>query len=116
MSTKKRAVLLSLLSLTLLVLLPYAAVSLVDAMDAMGAMIILMLVINPIASIVIGVASGQRLAKLWFFPLVFALLFLPCYWLCLGSIELDLAVYSAIYLVLGYVSALLSHVVSKIRK
>ena len=103
----KRNTILLLISALVALLLPWLAVTFVKGDDGMMANFLLFFVVNPIASVLLGVFSGGNFRMAWFQPLLFAALFLLGAWVFFAVTETAFVIYAAFYLLLGYVGMLL---------
>ncbi|MCH5353064.1 MAG: hypothetical protein J1E06_06330 [Acutalibacter sp.] len=105
--TKKFVDLLAL-SIAFMIVLPWAVQAFVKGDAAIGILLLLLYVINPIYSAVLGWFSGKDLQKMWFLPILSALLFLSG-----GISHLSLWAFAGTYLVIGIVVMFLSDFIRK---
>ena len=90
-----------LVMIAVLLVAPCCVVRFANVASGMGAMLILMLFINPAVSGFLGVWVCRATRQLWWIPLAFGILFMPCYWIALRSVNWDLYVYAIAYWVIG---------------
>lgn len=88
--------------------LPKLAVIFGKADSAMAIFLLIFFVINPIAAIAIGIFSGKNISFAWFQPLLLAVLFVLESWIFFDMGEKDFIFYAIVYLLLGYISMLIT--------
>ena len=99
---KNKVIVATIIEFFVLLILPLIFVNLSEPHDAMGLFMIFFFVINPIASATTNAFVNKDIKKLWWFPILFALVFLLSYWIVLKEIVLDLTIYAFIYMLIGY--------------
>ena len=99
---KNKVVVTILIEIFVLLILPLIFVNLSKPHEAMGIFMIFFFVINPVASATTNMFVGKDIKKLWWFPILFALVFLLSYWIVLKEIVLDLTIYAIMYILIGY--------------
>ena len=109
----KRNTILLLISALVALLLPWLAVTFAKGDDGMMANFLLFFVVNPIASVLLGVFSGGNFRMAWFQPLLFAALFLLGTWVFFTMAEMAFVLYAVAYLILGYAAMLLAWCAAK---
>ncbi|MBQ8358238.1 MAG: hypothetical protein IJX39_10610 [Clostridia bacterium] len=62
------------------------------------------LMIDPIFVALLGIFAGSDLKRLWFAPVLGALIFAPGFWLSTLAVDTSVLVYAPIYLVIGAVA------------
>ena len=70
------------------------------------------LVIDPVCAGLLGILAGTDVKRLWFVPFLTALCFPLGFWLSVLQFDADLLVYTPIYLGVGLVAMLLSHLIA----
>ncbi len=88
-------------SAVIMLLLPFLAVTFVPGDGAMAVCFLLFYLINPVFSLVAGSCAGRNWKRLWFLPVLSALLFLVGTWIFLDMGEPAFLLYAAVYLILG---------------
>lgn len=101
------------LSGAIMLLLPWIAVTFVKGDGGMTACFILFFAIDPIYSVVIGASAGKNSKRLWYLPVISAVLFLLGTWIFFDMGEIAFILYAMIYLVLGVLAMLISMVINK---
>lgn len=81
---------------------PLAVIHLGEPRGALGWVLLLFMVFNPFLLAVIGVASGLQWRKLWWLPLVCAVLMPLLYGVVFGDFNTGLWGYTPFYLLAGY--------------
>lgn len=102
----KRTIIPLLITALVALLLPWLAVTLVKGDGGMAVIFLLFFAVNPITAILLGVFSGGNIRVTWFYPLLFAALFLLGAWGLFTMAEMAFALYAVIYLLLGYAAML----------
>ena len=93
--------------------LPWLAVTFVKGDAGMAVVFILFFAVNPVYSAVLGAFSGKDVKKLWFLPLLSALMFLIGTWIFFEMNEPVFILYAAAYLVVGAAAMLISALITK---
>ena len=104
MSMAKKIITVISIMLAVLLIAPLAVLNFANPMDGMGLMFLLFFVVNPSAAVVVGVLAGGAVKRMWWSPPLFAAMFLPCCWLALQEVVLDLMPYAVAYLLLGAIA------------
>ena len=109
---KTRTVVSLLLTLVVMVLVPIITIFTVLGADALGLMFLYTMVLNPIASIVIGILSGWGKKTQWYLPLVNAVVYLIA---SIVMMEFDISwlIGAVAYFVLGIAAAYITNAVRK---
>ena len=113
MKLKSKLILALTIELVVLPALPLVAVKLSDPLDTMGLMMILFFIVNPAASVTVNLFTGKDVKKLWWIPILFAIVFLSSYWVALEEIVWDLSIYAAIYMLLGFLTMAFSWIAKR---
>ena len=98
---KKTYIIWLVLSVVIMFLLPWLAVTFVKGDAGMTASFLMLYVINPLYSIVVGIFAGKNIKKMWSLPIVSAVIFLLGTWAFLDMGELTFLIYALVYLVIG---------------
>ena len=96
-----------------MVALLWIAASFVKGAAGTAAVIILIFAVNPVYSAILGVFSGKNIKKLWFLPIISALIFFIGTWIFFELNEPLFFLYTAAYLVLGAAAMLISALITK---
>lgn len=104
----KRFMNLLALSVAFMIVLPWAVQAFVRGDASIGILLLLLYVVDPIYSAVLGWFSGKDLRKMWFLPILSALLFLSG-----GVRHLTIWAFAGAYLVIGIVVMFLSDFIRK---
>jgi len=109
---KTRTVVSLLLTLVVMVLVPIITIFTALGADALGLMHLYTMVLNPIASIVIGILSGWGKKTQWYLPLVNAVVYLIA---SIVMMEFDISwlIGAVAYFVLGVAAAYITNAVRK---
>ena len=99
-----------------LFLLPLIIVNVSSADAGLILCLSLFFIVNPLASIACGIYSGFNIKKMWFVPIIFALVFLASTWMIFAAGELIFVVYSGAYLLVGYIALLATYLIRRIAK
>lgn len=102
----KRTIIPLLIAVLVALLLPWLTVTLVRGDNGMAVIFLLFFAVNPITAILLGIFSGGNIRVTWFYPLLFAALFLLGAWVIFTMAEMAFALYAVIYLLLGYAAML----------
>ena len=112
----KRNAVCALIAALVALLLPWLAVTLVKGDGGMAICFLLFFAVNPITAILLGIFSGGNIRGAWFYPLLFAVLFLLRAWVIFAMAETAFVLYAVIYLLLGYAAMLLTVLCGRIKK
>jgi len=109
---KTRTVVSLLLTLVVMVLVPIITIFTALGADALGLMYLYTMVLNPIASIVIGILSGWGKKTQWYLPLVNAVVYLIA---SIVMMEFDISwlIGAVAYFVLGIAADYITNAVRK---
>ena len=100
-----KKILIAILSwLFLMLLLPLAVINLAPADSGMGFCFLLFFLINPLFFIALGILAGTDFQRLWWIPIVSAILFPLFFALVVQEFVIELFFYSAIYFFAGFLS------------
>lgn len=111
----KRILRWTLGALALMVGCPWLAVTFAGS-AGMAVCFILFYALNPIFSLLCGLAAGKALKKLWFLPLVTAGLFLLGAWIFFSPLDSAFLLYAAIYLGIGLAAMTLRGLLRRLLK
>lgn len=106
---KKRIVFSLIISLLIMVALPLITIFLLGSDDILGILFLLLLILNPIASIVIGIISGGQ-KVLWYLPVINSALYLLSYGIMV-AVDVTLIISAAVYIALGLAAAYITKVI-----
>ena len=106
MSTKKKCCIVLITLLIVMLVLPLVAVRLVSSDAGMALLLILFLILNPATVIVLSFMAGKDIKKLWWTPLLSAVVFPICCSVVFEVMVVELLVYSGLYLGIGTVAML----------
>ena len=109
MSTKKKCCIVLITLLIVMLVLPLVAVRLVSSDAGMALLIILFLILNPATVIVLSIMAGTDIKKLWWTPLLSAVVFPAFCTIVFEEMVVELLVYSGLYLGVGAVAMLGSY-------
>ena len=112
---KKAAVFLVVTAMVMLVL-PWLTVSFGNGMSFMAVCVILFFAADPVCLAVSGMIAGGDVKKLWWLPVVSALLYLIGAWAFFELWETAFLLYAAAYLIIGIVSMTITAVLRKRQK
>lgn len=82
--------------------LPWAAVTFAPGDAGMAICFLLFFAVDPVYAVIVGCLAGRDVRKLWFQPLLTALLFLAGTWVMFDMGEPAFVRYALVYLALGY--------------
>lgn len=100
---KKNIIISAILSLITMVALPLVIVFFIGSMDALGILTLLLFVLNPILSVVIGILnSGEK--ALWYLPVINAVIFLIAESIIVGF-DISYVIAAIVYAGLGIAAA-----------
>lgn len=98
----------------ILFLLPLIIVS-VSSVDAGLALCLsLFFIVNPLTAVACGIYSGLDIKKMWFVPIIFALVFLLSTSIIFAMGEFVFVVYSGAYLLIGFIAMLATYLIKRI--
>lgn len=92
-----------------MVILPLVIIKLFPSWAGIGLWLICFFAVNPSLIIGLGIVAGLDVRKLWWLPIISALLFPVLFGAVINDWVWDLYVYSAIYLVIGIVTMLATY-------
>ncbi len=112
----KKNILTSLISsAVLMILIPFLAVTFAKSDAGMAICFILFYAINPIFSLINGVWATP-FKKMWCLPIIPPIFFLAGVWIFFELGEPAFLIYAIAYLVLGYISALITALIKSRKK
>jgi len=112
---KTRTIVSIFLSLLVMVLVPVLTVFTTLGADALGLMFLYTFVLNPIASIVIGILSGWGEKTQWYLSLINAIIYLIAS-VVIMEFDVSWLFGAVIYFVLGIAAAYITNAIRKRRK
>lgn len=104
----KKNLICILMNALLMIVLSLYTVEFIRSDAAMAICLILFFAVNPIAAMLTGIFTGRNIRSRWFQPLLLAMLFIAGTWIAFEMGEKDFLIYAAIYLILGYLSAMIT--------
>lgn len=96
-----------LVSALIMLFFPWCAMTFIKGDGGMAACFMLFFVINPIASVNVGIFSGKNIRASWFQPILLAILFLIGTWIFFDMGEQVFILYAVVYLLLGCIAMLI---------
>ncbi len=112
----KRNAFCLLLTLFIMLALPWCAVTLIKSDGGMAACFLLFFAVDPAFSVWIGIRAGKNMKEAWFLPLFNAGLFVLGTWMMFDMGETAFLRYAGIYLILGYLAAVVSWLAAKYQR
>lgn len=97
-------------------IVPFIIFNSIDSLSGLGWILIFLFLINPIISIGLGIYNGLEFQKNWFIPLVIFVAFPLLYWIILKEIIFDFFIYSAIYMIINFITMLITFAIVKKNK
>lgn len=94
--------------------LPLLAIKLLPGITGIGLWFVCFFAVNPLIAVCLGALAGTEIKTLWWIPLAVAALFPPLFGIAIGEFVLDLYVYSAIYLPIGILAMVFTHLRKKL--
>ena len=96
-------------SIVVMILFPYCILRFVPSDAAMIATILLFFLVDPLFSIMTGIAAGYRKGLNWLLPLLNVIFYCGGVWFWFDYNEPDFLTYATLYLILGYASLLVHY-------
>ncbi len=93
--------------------LPFLMLLFINGDNAMAGVMILFFVIDPFYSLIVGMRAGENAGSLWYLPFLTAALFIAGVWLLFDMGEKAFFLYAGIYLLIGLIGMLISHIARK---
>lgn len=112
-TAKKQLILWIGITIAVMFILPFAVAKLASECAGMALCMMLFFVINPIYSIILGIAAGRNIKALWNRPLISAVAFLAGAWIFFDIHELWFIAYAAVYLMIGVIAMLITNHLKK---
>ena len=106
MSAKKKSCIILITLLIVMFILPLVSVRLVSSDVGMALLIVLFLILNPATVIVLSIMAGTDIKKLWWTPVLTAVVFPVFCAIVFKETVVELLVYSGLYLGIGTVAML----------
>lgn len=116
MSVKKKSCIAVVTILVVMFILPLLVVHIVSSDAGMALCFILFFAVNPLMVIALSVMAGTELRKLWWSPLLAAVLFPVFFGIVVRELVKDLFIYSALYLAVGLLAMIGTHFGIKVAK
>lgn len=110
MSVKRKCYVALITLLIVMLILPLVAVRVASPDVGMGLFIILFFAVNPFTVFALSIMAGTDIKKLWWVPVLSSVVFPLCFWIVIMDIVVDLFVYSALYLVVGLLAMIGTHI------
>ena len=105
---KKNFTVWLMLSAAIMLFLPWSAVTFVKGDAGMAACFLLFYAVNPVYSILLGIASGKEIRQMWCQPILSSALYFMGTWIFFDMGETAFLLYAGIYLLLGMAAMLIS--------
>lgn len=83
--------------------------------NSMAILLLMFFLVNPVTAIAIGIFAGKHSSFAWFYPLLLVVLFVVGSWIFFDMGEIDFIFYAIVYLLLGYISMMITSFVVKKR-
>ena len=109
MSVKKKSCIAVVPILVVMFILPLLVVHIVSSDAGMALCFILFFAVNPLMVIALSVMAGTELRKLWWIPILAAVLFPVFFGIVVKVLIKDLYIYSALYLAVGLLAMIGTH-------
>ena len=116
MKAQTTAIITAITLVLFMLVLPLVAIEMAEEFATIGLWILSFFVLNPLLVICLSIMAGTDIRKLWWTPLVIAALFPLLFGVAIRDLVWDLYFYSAIYLPLGVLAMLGTHLGIKLRK
>ena len=104
----KRTLIITAVLILIMVILPLCAVYLINDCAGMAVCFLLFFAVDPATSVILGVDAGKSIGTRWFQPLLTAVMFYVGTLIAFEAADEAFLLYSSAYLVLGYVSAVIT--------
>ncbi len=112
----KNKIIISISTIVIFMLaIPFMATNIESAEIGLGIFSILIIVINPIISIIIGILIGDNYKEIWYIPIIEVLMFLLFFFILFQDVETTYLVFAIIYLTLSYTSIIVTNIIIKIK-
>lgn len=108
-TAKKQLAIWIAITLAVMFVLPFAVAKLASECAGMALCMLLFLVINPIYSIILGIAAGRNIKTMWNLPIISAVAFLAGTWIFFDIHEPWFIAYATTYLCIGVVAMLITN-------
>ncbi len=102
--------------LVVLFFVPFIAVKLTHTHDVMALCLMLFFVVNPIFSMIAGIYSGLEIKRMWYIPLVIAVVFLLSAWIVFEMGETDFMIYAGAYCIISTISMLITYAIKSYKE
>ncbi|MBQ4559282.1 MAG: hypothetical protein IJN64_05715 [Lachnospiraceae bacterium] len=113
MKIRTKIIIAAVVIVLFMFVLPWAAIELVEGLATTGLWFFAFFTVNPLLVICLSIMAGTDLRKLWWIPLAIAALFPLLFGLAISDFVWDLYVYSSIYLPVGILAMLGTHLGKK---
>lgn len=104
---------LLVLTILLMYLCPFILAKMVNGSDGLALLFILLFFVNPIYSIMVGIAAGKDFYNSLYYPFVVAIIFVSGYMIVFETNDYGLLVYAGIYLLLAVTSMVITYLIEK---
>ena len=102
-----------IVSAAVMLALPWLAVTFAKGDAGMAVCFLLFFAVNPMYSVIVGIAAGKDRKHLWSLPIISAAMFLIGTWILFAMGETAFILYAMVYLVLGIAAMLISMFIRK---
>lgn len=104
-----------LISAVIMLVLPGLVATFAKPDNSMAILLLMFFLVNPVTAIATGIFAGKQSSFAWFYPLLLAVLFVMGSWIFFDMGEIDFIFYAIVYLLLGYISMMITSFVVKKR-
>lgn len=104
---------LLVLTILLMYLCPFILAKMVNGSDGLALLFILLFFVNPIYSIMVGIAAGKDFYNSLYYPFVVPIIFVSGYMIVFETNDYGLLVYAGIYLLLAVTSMVITYLIEK---
>ncbi len=117
MKTKAKVLLILAAQILFMLILPLIVIKAEkDGLGAMGLFFLLFFAVYPLLAAVLGILAGTEISLLWWAPIALSALFPLLFSIAIRDLVWDLYFYSAIYLPIGALAMLGTHLFLKLKK
>ena len=113
MKARTVIIITALLLLLFMFLFPWLAITFSPDLTGIGLWFFSFMAVNPLVIGVVGIMAGTALKKLWWLPLLSALLFPPLFSIAIGEFVWDLYAYCVFYLPIAVITMFVSYLVAR---
>ncbi len=105
----KKALETVLFTIVLICGCPFILSRMVNGQDGMALLFILLFMVNPIYSIMVGIAAGKDLFNCLYYPFIVAIVFVVGYMLIFDSYDKAFYIYGGVYFILSSLSMMITY-------